>query len=272
MAEQLAIIFSTLTLIFHFYGCQEKDYSQKDLVQYFTEEEELFNQYDAYFEVKFQTGLNTHDSVTMGRQAQANALFSRDGNGLLNAGEVSIGDHDFTIDQRTHQYQAAFTYNQLDEIFGHHAAYKVSGSDDFPGIQHQTYFPEILKASTPDIDQFSFIDRGSDLDLEWNEDPSNDNPVLVALYYDGTYNHGIHEDLPEDNFFKYYEVKDNGSFTVPSEELERFPKGSHGTVYMLRGHHQKMELNEELDAGFLALSKVEGSFIMEEEIEDDQPF
>lgn len=261
-----------LTLVVSFYGCQEKHYSNKSLADYFTEEKEFYEQYDAYFEVKFQTGLNTPDSVTMGREAQGEAYFTREGNELLNVGDVSIGEYDFTFNPQRNSYYSQFDYRILDDLFGDEATYQVSGSDEFSAIQHQTYFPEILKASTPDIDEFSFLEEESDLKLEWNEDPSNDHKVLIALYYDGRFNHDMHEELPEDSFFKYYEVEDDGSFTIPSDELESFPKGSHGTLYMLRGHHQQKEITEEKEAGFFAVSKVSGSFIMEEEIRKDPEF
>ena len=231
--------------------------------QYFIDEE-LSKNYDAQFNVKFVTGLNSHDSIIRSRSADATAWFQNNGSNT-EAGDVRISDYLLNFNPRNRNYQSNFRYDFVNDVFGNSNTYSIEGNENLPAFSHTTYFPNVINATSPNIDEMSYVEYDSDIEINWNQDPGNEE-VFIAMHYNGPFNKSIDENLPDESFFKYYKVADNGSFTIPASEIKQFPKGGHGTLYVARGHLEEKNIGEEFKAGFVAITKSNSNFIIKDDL------
>jgi hypothetical protein len=82
----------------------------------------------------------------------------------------------------------------------------------------------------------SSINKNQNLPITWNADPNNmfGRVVLQVMYNPGLYSttSSPARSLPIKSL--QYTVSDNGSFTIPSADLQRFPVGSFVSIYIGR--------------------------------------
>ncbi len=171
-----------------------------------------------------------------GRANHSYATFKNSRGETVYAGSAEI--EGFGLDFHTPQnaYESYFEDFVVPQtIFGDSSTYLVSGSNDFPGFSHKTYFPDIMEVTSPDISGDGFLSISKDVQLTWNTDPQYTGSVVIGLWYNGTLSNRVDNTLPSETKLKYIEVPDNGSYTIPASELSDFPVGGYGTIYVARG-------------------------------------
>jgi len=81
----------------------------------------------------------------------------------------------------------------------------------------------------------TFINRGNPLPLTWSPDPGNQfQKVNIEISYMKGVSQYNASGMPASINHIFYQVTDNGSFTIPQTDISRFPAGSYVTISISR--------------------------------------
>ena len=166
------------------------------------------------------------------------AEFTNPNGSAANVDSLKIGRINIPQVGRTGLYRKIFGF-EVDDIndaltlYGDDLDYDVYGSYPMPTFDESHYLPEIINFTL--YDHGGEIDMTQNLTVTWNADASND-VVNIGLFY---IPRGI---SIEDPVYKLYTTEDDGSFTIPSTDLDDFPAGYAVNIGIARGHIEDTEL------------------------------
>lgn len=145
---------------------------------------------------------------------------------------VIVGGYPISKVEGTGNFRKVFGFDPRADIvdgialYGDQINFEVRGDNDIPSFNISKYLPQIVNFYT--YDHGGKIDLTSDLTVTWNSDEGN-STVNVGIFY---IPRGSDTELP---VHEVYTTPDDGSFTIPSEDLGKFPVGYEVTVGIARG-------------------------------------
>ena len=119
-------------------------------------------------------------------------------------------------------------------LFGTYVNVRIKGNSSDDTISTTVYLPKKIVRLVNDFpDQ---IDLSKSLVLHWASDEMNPwKKVIIQVYYYPNYSQGNDPTLPNSIKPLQYNVADSGSFTVPVQDLQRFPINSVIGISIARG-------------------------------------
>jgi hypothetical protein len=111
----------------------------------------------------------------------------------------------------------------------------ITGSNDIEAISRSIYVPQNIVISTLDFPR-TFLRKNQNLNLRWLPDPNNIfGKAFIEVYYYQSLSQLNDPAFPNSIQSVQYTVNDNGNFTIPSGDLQRFPQNSYVGVAIGRG-------------------------------------
>jgi hypothetical protein len=168
----------------------------------------------------------------------AYARFSSGGQNL-NVGAIGIGDNITMVADADNLYHYQFPLSEGTALFGTSLSMGVTEPNpESRGVASRSQtimlvpnqiFP--LSVSFPS----SVIDRMAVLPLTWAPDPNNQfgKVQIDVTYYSGQSKHNA-TSMPNSVTSLSYQVTDNGSFSIPAADLNRFPRDSYIGISIAR--------------------------------------
>ena len=119
-------------------------------------------------------------------------------------------------------------------LFGTNVDIRIKGNSPQDTVSRSVYLPKKIVRLINDFpDQ---IDLSNPLLLRWVADELNPwRKVVIQVYYYPNYSQGNDPSLPKSIKPLQYNASDNGSFTVPLADLQRFPVNSVIGISIARG-------------------------------------
>jgi len=101
------------------------------------------------------------------------------------------------------------------------------------------YLPQKVQMSIGGLSEE--LPKSQNLGITWNADPQNTLPVAILVAYNKGKSRHVNPNLPNQDLQVFRIVPDNGTYTIPSSDLQIFPTGGLVTVNVIRGIQEHME-------------------------------
>jgi hypothetical protein len=157
--------------------------------------------------------------------------------GSTSAGNITVNSRAIGLDGKP-AYEFKYAGTSLAEgkmLIGQNVQLGLTGSPEYAARSRTVYVPANIISYTM-YTPSSTIRRSVDYPLRWNPDPSNLNgKMYIQLSYYGVFSRFDDPNLPRTIDPVVYTVPDNGSFSIPAADLQRFPIGGYISIAMARG-------------------------------------
>jgi len=154
-----------------------------------------------------------------------------------NAGNVIINSRTIPINSSTvyeFRYEGP-TNNEGKSLPGTNTVMGITGSSEVESISRTVYVPQNIVVSTQHFPR-TYLRRNQNLLLQWRPDPNNIfGKAFIEVYYYKTLSQLNNPSFLNSIQSVRYTVNDNGSFAIPSSDLQRFPLNSYAGVAIRRG-------------------------------------
>lgn len=177
------------------------------------------------------------------------SIFYTDGNrnSTYDVGNLSLNLNNFTKDNNN-QYYLGTDISNANEIILNIGGNSLSG---IPTVSDTMYYPSSIFFDNLNLFATKSI---SGFDLEWNNDESNANNVLITIAYD----HDLTDrEFPSNTFSNNYnkkifiETQDDGFYNVSLQDLVGFERNSVVRIEIFRGNIKVCELKNKYDYGWV---------------------
>ncbi|MEO1413569.1 MAG: hypothetical protein AAFW73_27090, partial [Bacteroidota bacterium] len=156
----------------------------------------------------------------------------------VNIGAITIGD--ITLESgaqgRYHYGRTRTEFEQLASWYGRNTLLELGEV-----ALGQMYIPQKMVLNAPIWDGIDTAGTlGGDLELSWEPDPNNEQGVYIFFEFDprAGNNQGFLEFEP---VYNYFQVEDQGNFTIAANEFENIPNGAAVELYLVRGNYTVLE-------------------------------
>jgi hypothetical protein len=170
-------------------------------------------------------------------QVSVLGAFTDAGGRAVSAGDITINSRSVGLGGKS-AYEFNYTGGDLPEgkaLIGQNVDLGLTGSSEYAARRRTVYVPANIISYTLWTPSAT-IRRSADYPLKWYPDPNNLNgKMYIQLSYYGVYSRFDDPTLPRAIDPKVYTVNDNGSFTIPAADLQRFPIGGYITIALARG-------------------------------------
>ncbi len=187
--------------------------------------------------------VNSTTVVGKPAQVQITGEFTADGNApLVSIESLSINGRE--IPQVENNRYSKF-YSAKDEsfsegmaMFGKEFSATTTGYEN-GDVNTRLYSPALITARLNR--SATALDRSLPLEITWNADPNNQNPVIILLVHRGLLNNP--DALSISNITYMVKAADNGRYSIPPDQLSRFPASSKLDILVSRGNQQILTVN-----------------------------
>lgn len=144
----------------------------------------------------------------------------------VNGGTMTAGGTNINFDS-DHLY-----YSIAQPTFGAVSTWGLTGNPtlSIPSFTDAMYVPQEISMNSPTIP--SNLSKSSPLNVLWNSDPNNDS-IVILFNYDVPTSQFVDSTKPNVEYGKFYIVPDNGTFTIPTNDLSPIP--TNGYIMLLIG-------------------------------------
>jgi hypothetical protein len=161
-----------------------------------------------------------------------------DGSGAsTSAGDITVNSRAVGLNGKP-AYEFKYTgANQAEGkmLIGQNIQVGLTGSPEYAARSRTVYVPANIISYTM-YTPSNTIRRSVNYPLRWSPDPNNLNgKMYIQVSYYGVYSRIDNPGLPRTIDPIVYAIDDNGSFTIPAADLQRFPIGGYVTIAMARG-------------------------------------
>ncbi len=163
--------------------------------------------------------------------------FNNDEGKSVSAGEMQVNNRKIDLNDMK-SYQLKYADDLLEEgkaLIGHDAEISFSGSPEYTARRRTVYVPANIISYTNYLPT-AVISQSQDRSLKWTPDPNNLNgKMYIQVSWYGVYSRFDDPTLPKSIDPLVYETEDDGAFTIPAANLQRFPLNGYVNITMARG-------------------------------------
>jgi hypothetical protein len=187
--------------------------------------------------------VNSTTVVGKPAQVQITGEFTSDGNApLVGIENLSINGSDIPMieNNRYSKFYSAKdeSFGQGLALFGREFTVTTSGYEN-GDVNTRLYSPGLITAKLNR--SATALNRSLPLEITWNADPGNRNPVIILLVHRGLLDNP--DALSISNITYMVKVDDNGRYSIPPTELSKFPVNSKLDILVSRGNQQILTVN-----------------------------
>lgn len=153
------------------------------------------------------------------------------------AGDITIDGTQTVSPSSTNDYNRTYAETETPQgltMLGRDISISLQGSNYIDPEQRTIYVPTALYPGTLYV-PYNSISRSQNKQITWNPDPSNMfEKVIVQVYYYSSLSRYNNPSAPARINSLVYVADDNGSFTIPGADLNRFPAGGYVNLSVSR--------------------------------------
>jgi hypothetical protein len=234
----LFLSLTAITAFIIFYSCRKEIDKNETLMEALAsamggggDQEDFFHNYILLRSSQRVNGLDSSFEIFAGANFSDNGISKNAGNLIINSRNIPINNSSTSYDFR---YEGP-AYNEGKILPGTNVLMGITGSNDIEAISRSIYVPQNIVISTLDFPR-TFLRKNQNLNLRWLPDPNNIfGKAFIEVYYYQSLSQLNDPAFPNSIQSVQYTVNDNGNFTIPSGDLQRFPQNSYVGVAIGRG-------------------------------------